>query len=62
MDDAKPIFRHMDAQEVADLERATGLLIAYEDEWSSEDYDAVIAYLGRKALLPPAFVSMPALR
>jgi hypothetical protein len=59
MDDARPVFPHIDAQEIVDLERATGLLIDDEEDWSPEDYDAVIAYLRRKALLPPAFIPKP---
>jgi hypothetical protein len=46
----------MDAQDLADLERATGLLLANERDWSQADYDAVIAYLRRKALMPTAFI------
>jgi hypothetical protein len=54
MDDTEPLFRHMDNQEIVDLERATGLFVVDEGDWSLDDYDAVIAYLRRKALLPPA--------
>ena len=50
MEDAGRLFRRMDAQEMVDLERATGLLIADEEDWSQEDYGRVIAYLRRKAL------------
>lgn len=56
MDDARPLFRHMDVQEIVDLERATGLLVADEEQWTPEDYDAVIAYLRHKAMIPPAFL------
>jgi hypothetical protein len=59
MDNARPVFRLIDAQEIVDLERATGLLIDDEEDWSPEGYDAVIAYLRRKALLPPAFIPKP---
>jgi hypothetical protein len=55
MDDAGPLFRNMDAQDIADLERATGLLIAVADDWSLEEFDAVIAYLRRMAFTSPAF-------
>jgi hypothetical protein len=54
--DASRLFPGMDAQEVADLERATGLRIANEEQWTPDDYDTVIAYLRRKALAPPAFI------
>jgi hypothetical protein len=55
--DASHLFPGMNAQEIADLERATGLLVVNAEAWSAEDYDAVIAYLRRKALTPPAFMS-----
>ena len=54
-----PLFARMDAQEIADLERATGLLVDEEEAWSLEDYDSVIAYLRRQALTPAAFISGP---
>jgi hypothetical protein len=57
--DASRVFPGMDAQEVADLERATGLCTADEEDWSSEVYDTVIAYLRRKALAAPAFIPNP---
>ena len=59
MDDAGLLFHNMDAQDVTDLERATGLLVVDEDDWTAEDYDAVISYLARKALTPPAFRPKP---
>jgi ketosteroid isomerase-like protein len=59
MEDAGRLFRRMDAQETIDLERATGLLIADEEDWSQEDYGRVVAYLRRKALTPPAFTPNP---
>jgi hypothetical protein len=54
--DTSRLFPGMDAQELADLERATGLRITDEEDWGSEDYDTVIAYFRRKALAPPAFI------
>jgi hypothetical protein len=59
MDDASRFALRLDAQEIADLERATGLLVADEEDWSAEDYDTVIAYLRRKALAPLAFRPRP---
>jgi hypothetical protein len=49
MDTAGRVFHHMDAQEIADLERATGLHVDEEASWSSADYDQVIAYLRLRA-------------
>jgi hypothetical protein len=43
MDDAGPMSRHMEVQDVAHLELATGLLIGDEQNRSQEDLDAVIA-------------------
>jgi hypothetical protein len=55
MDGASRFSFRFDAQEIADLERATGLLITDEESWSAQDYDTVIAYLRRKALATPTF-------
>ena len=49
----------MDTQDIVDLERATGLFIVNEEDWSQGDYDSVIAYLRRKALMPTAFIPHP---
>jgi hypothetical protein len=57
--DASRLFPGMDAQEIADLEHTTGLTVTDADDWTLDDYDSVIAYLRRKALIPPAFLRKP---
>jgi len=54
-----PLFARMDAQEIAELQRAIGLLVDDEERWSPEDYDSMIAYLRRKALTPTTFTPRP---
>jgi hypothetical protein len=43
------LFSHMSAEEIAELQRSTGLQLADEFRWSIKDYDRVIAYLRAKA-------------
>lgn len=54
-----PLFARMPTDEIAELEHATGLLIADQDRWSAVDYDTVIAYFRRKALTPAVFTPRP---
>lgn len=46
--DGIPVFTGLDAEQIAELEQATGLRIADEEHWSPEDYDSVIDFFRRR--------------